>query len=114
MARFYGGPCRTPRVSSGRMETRALRDEIHPNSHRPTGPASGPGGGPTFGGRAEGGARKMLAQYAIGEQFRGHFLLNRIELKKARNGNSFLALEIADPSGAISGNKFDATVEELR
>jgi len=88
------------------METRALRDEIHPNSLRPTGPAPAPGGAS--------GARKPLAQHAIGEQFKGAFLLNRVEMKKAKNGKDFLSLEIADPSGTLSGNKFDATPDELR
>jgi 3'-5' exoribonuclease len=35
-------------------------------------------------------------------------------MKRARNGRDFLSLEIADPSGALAGNKFDATPEELK
>lgn len=58
--------------------------------------------------------RRALASYAIGEQFRGTYLLHRLEIKKARNGKDFLSLEIADPSGSLAGNKFDATPEEYR
>lgn len=60
------------------------------------------------------GGRRALASYAIGESFRGTYLLNRVEMKKARNGKDFLHLEISDPTGALSGNKFDATPEEYR
>src|SRR4051794_5806845 len=57
---------------------------------------------------------RPLASIPIGEQFRGTYLLNRVELKKARNGKDFLHLEIGDPSGSLAGNKFDATPEEYR
>jgi 3'-5' exoribonuclease len=58
--------------------------------------------------------KRPLATLAIGEQFRGTYLLNRVEMKKARTGKDYLHLEISDPSGALSGNKFDAGPDELK
>ncbi len=72
-----------------------MRTEVHPPNSRPDHP-------------------RGLAGHAVGDQFRGTYLLHRVELKKARNGKDFLHLEIGDRTGALSGNKFDATPEEFR
>lgn len=60
------------------------------------------------------GPQRTLASCAIGERFRGVFLLNRAEMKKARNGKDFIRAEIGDPSGNLAGNLFDARSEDFR
>jgi 3'-5' exoribonuclease len=82
------------------METRLIRNETH-EAHG--GPRPAPAGG-----------ESGLSTLSIGDHFRGTYLLNRVEMKKARNGKDFLHLEISDRSGALAGNKFDATAEEYR
>ncbi|HVY60879.1 MAG TPA: HD domain-containing protein [Planctomycetota bacterium] len=63
---------------------------------------------------ARNGDRKALAALTIGEHFRGTYLLNRVEMKKARTGKDYLHLEISDPTGALAGNMFDATADQYR
>src|SRR4051812_36760118 len=58
--------------------------------------------------------KKGLGTLTIGEHFRGTYLLNRVEMKKARTGKDYLHLEISDPSGALAGNMFDATADQYR
>jgi 3'-5' exoribonuclease len=87
------------------MET-IMRTDLPPYHPAPYSPSLRPPAAPE--------PTRALSSYAIGEQFRGTYLLHRIEMKKARNGKDFLSLEIADPSGSLAGNKFDATPEEYR
>src|SRR5690242_14472140 len=57
---------------------------------------------------------KTLSALAVNEEFRGTFLLKRVEVKKARNGKEYLDLEVGDASGALAGKMWDAGTETLR
>ncbi|MGH7298691.1 MAG: 3'-5' exoribonuclease YhaM family protein [Polyangiaceae bacterium] len=67
-------------------------------------------------GRSEGAARggKTLSALTVNDEFRGTYLLKRVELKKARNGKDYLDLEVGDRSGGLPGKMWDAGSDLMR
>jgi 3'-5' exoribonuclease len=50
----------------------------------------------------------------VGEEFRGTFLLKRVELKKTRTGKDYLDLEVGDRTGSLPGKLWDAEADLYR
>jgi 3'-5' exoribonuclease len=55
-----------------------------------------------------------LAALRVGDEFRGTFLLKRVELKKTRGGKDYLDLEVGDRSGSLPGKLWDAESDLYR
>ena len=56
---------------------------------------------------------KQLIDYKVGDKFEGSLLVKNIEIKEARNGTHYLALELSDKSSDVTGRKWDAVGNEL-
>lgn len=57
---------------------------------------------------------KSLVGLRVGEEFRGTFLLKRVELKKTRGGKDYLDLEVGDRTGSLPGKLWDAQPDLYR
>src|SRR5438105_13184971 len=62
----------------------------------------------------EPGQAKQLAALRVGDEFRGTFLLKRVELKKTRGGKDYLDLEVGDRTGSLPGKLWDAEADLYR
>lgn len=52
-------------------------------------------------------AKRYVAELAIGERLDSTFLLRRCDLRTRQNGEHYLALELADKTGRVSGRMWD-------
>ncbi len=80
-------------------------------------PENGKGGEGGGGHEVAGGggpARRGIHDLRVGDEFRGTFLLKRVELKKTRAGKDYLDLEVGDRTGSLPGKLWDAPQDLYR
>jgi 3'-5' exoribonuclease len=59
-------------------------------------------------------AKRFIAELEVGERVDSIFLLGRCNLRTRQNGEPYLAIELSDKSGRVSGRQWDNAEETIR
>lgn len=49
-----------------------------------------------------------LMEYKLGDKFKGYLIIREVEMRKSRAGDLYISITVADKSGELSGNIWDA------